>query len=296
MSERPDARDRRRLEGPALEGPALERALTDLGRALAFPTPLAGFAEQVTARIRVAGVLPTADPWWRRWLERPGGRPVRRALVLAIALVLIVAAVAGALGLGLPGIRLFLGPAPAASPAASTAPPGAPTASPSTATSPGPPGSALGMGRPVSPDSLSSAVPFAPRLPADARVGRPAAAYLVSDRLSVVWAPSSSLPPTLAPDVGLVLTEFRGRTDPGYFQKSIDSGTTVETVSVNGHQGFWIDGVPHFFFYVDENGVAQNETRRLVGKVLIWTSGDLTLRLETSLSRDEAITIASSIP
>ena len=152
------------------------------------------------------------------------------------------------------------------------------------------------MGRPVSQDSLSSAVPFAARVPTDARLGPPDAAYVLSDRLSLVWAPRSSLPPTLAPDVGLVLTEFRGRMDPGYFEKSINSGTTVETVSVNGQQGFWIDGVPHFFFYVDGNGAAQDETRRLVGKVLIWTSGDLTLRLETSLGRDEAIAIASSIP
>lgn len=295
MSDRFDARGPERLDGPGFDGPALESALVDLGGALAFSTPSAGFAERVTARIRVSGVVPTTRPGWRRLLERPVGRPVRRALLLAIALLIIVVAVAGALGLGLPGIRLILGPAPTASPTASAAPSEAPTTAPSASPS-GPSGSALEMGRPVSLDSLSSSVPFAPRLPADARVGRPDAAYVVSGRLSVVWAPSSSLPPTLAPDVGLVLTEFRGRTDPGYFQKSIDSGTTVETVSVNGHQGFWIDGVPHFFFYVDENGVGQDETRRLVGKVLIWTSADLTLRLETSLSRDEAIAIASSIP
>ena len=288
MSDRFDARGRGWLEGPALE-----IALIDLGDALAFPTPSAGFAERVTARIVAAGVVPAASQWWRRLPARPAGRPVRRALLLAIALVIIVAAVAGALGLGLPGIRLFLGPAPTASPLGtpSASPSGPPTASPS-----GPPGSALGMGRAVSPDSLSSSVPFAPRLPADARLGLPDAAYVLSERLSLVWAPKPSLPATLAPDVGLVLTEFQGRTDPGYFQKSIDSGTRVETVSVNGRQGFWIDGVPHFFFYVDGNGVTQDETRRLVGKVLIWTHGDLTLRLETSLSRDEAISIASSIP
>jgi hypothetical protein len=292
MTDRFDPGGRERLGKPALDGLALESALVDLGAALAFPTPAAGFAERVTARIGASHVVPHASQGWRRWLAPPATRPVRRAILLAIALVIIVAAVAGALGLGLPGIRLFLGPAPTTTPAASLAPSGSPTpASPS-----GPPGSSLGMGRPVSPAGLSSAVPFAPRLPADARVGPPDAAYLDSGRLSLVWAPRSSLPATLEPGVGLVLTEFRGRTDPGYFQKSIDSGTTVETVSVSGQQGFWIDGVPHFFFYVDENGVTQDESRRFVGKVLIWTSGDLTLRLETSLSRDEAIAIASSIP
>jgi hypothetical protein len=285
MSERLDARG----------GDPLESALVDLGGALAFPTPSAGFAGRVTARIGASAVVPAAMPWWRRLLERPAGRPVRRALLLAIALVIILAAVAGALGLGLPGIRLMLGPAPTPSPTASVGASGAPSASPIPSPS-GPPGSALEMGQPVSPDSLSSSVPFPPQLPADARIGPPDAAYVLSDRLSLVWAPRPALPATLAPDVGLILTEFRGRMDPGYFEKSINSGTTVETVSVNGRQGFWIDGVPHFFFYVDANGDAHDESRRLVGKVLIWTSGDLTLRLETSLGRDEAIAIASSIP
>ena len=289
-----DRREGRGLQGRALESPALESALVDLGGALAFPTPTAGFAERVTARLGASGVVPTARPWWHRLFERPSSRPVRRALLLAIALVIVLAAVAGALGLGLPGIRLILGPAPTATPSVSAAASGPPTASPPA--SPSGPGSALEMGRPVNLSSLSSAVPFAPRLPADPRIGPPDAAYVLSGRLSLVWAPKPSLPATLAPDVGLVLTEFQGRTDPGYFQKSIDSGTTVETVSVNGHQGFWIDGVPHFFFYVDGNGVGQDESRRFVGKVLIWTSGDLTLRLETALSRDEAIAIALSIP
>ena len=295
MSERFEARGRNGREGRGLQGAALESALVDLGGALAFPTPSDGFAERVTARIGAASVVPAAKHWWQGLLERPAGRPVRRAVLLAIALVIILAAVAGALGLGVPGIRLILGPAPTVTPAASGAPSGPPTASPS-ATPSAPPGSALEMGQAVSLDSLSSSVPFSPRLPTDARIGAPDAAYVLSGRLSFVWSPKPALPPTLAPDVGLVLTEFQGRTEPGYFQKSIDSGTTVETVSVNGHQGFWVDGVPHFFFYVDANGVGHDETRRFVGKVLIWTSGDLTLRLETSLSRDEAIAIASSIP
>lgn len=286
MSERFDARGQNPLDDAALES-----ALVDLGGALAFPAPTAGFTQRVTVRIGAASVVPTASPLWRRWLEWPAGRPVRRALLLGIALVIILAAVAGALGLGVPGIRLILGPAPTVTPAASGGPTALPSASPS-----GPPGSALEMGQAVSLDSLSSSVPFPPRLPTDPRIGPPDAAYVLSDRLSLVWTPKPSLPPTLAPDVGLVLTEFQGRTDPGYFQKSIDSGTTVEPVSVNGHQGFWVDGVPHFFFYVDANGVGHDETRRFVGKVLIWASGDLTLRLETSLSRDEAIAIASSIP
>ena len=271
----------------------LEMALVDLRDSLAVPTPSPVFVARVTARIRAAGASPARAPWWRR-MTPPPGRSFRRALLVAVALVIIVAAVAGALGLGLPGIRIFQGPAPSLTPGPSLSP-GAPSLSPAASPS-GPPGSGLGLGSPTALADVPTSVSFGPKLPAAAGVGAPDAAYVDSDRLTFAWAPKPSLPATLAANVGLLLTEFKGKVNEGYYGKTVDSGTAVEPVSVNGNQGFWIDGVPHFFFYVDKSGAVREETRRFVGKVLIWTDGDLTLRLETSLSRDEAIAIASSIP
>jgi hypothetical protein len=69
----------------------------------------------------------------------------------------------------------------------------------------------------------------------------------------------------------------------------------VERLTVNGVPGYWIAGDPHFSFYETPEGEFVEETRRWVGDALIWADGDVTYRLETSLGRDAAVRIASSI-
>ena len=78
------------------------------------------------------------------WLR---GRPIRRSLAVAVAVLLVVAAVAGAVGLGVPGIRiLFGGPTPSPSGPASPSPSKTPPASLGTL------GQSLGLGAKVSLD------------------------------------------------------------------------------------------------------------------------------------------------
>ena len=69
----------------------------------------------------------------------------------------------------------------------------------------------------------------------------------------------------------------------------------VEEVTVGGEPGYWFSGEPHFFTYLDANGNARDEQTRLAGNTLIWQRGDLTLRLEGKLPRDEPIRIAESM-
>jgi hypothetical protein len=111
----------------------------------------------------------------------------------------------------------------------------------------------------------------------------------------MVWPPSPSNPEIERTGVGLLVTEFQGQVDSGYYEKTLGSGSTLESVTVDGNRGYWISGEPHALFYVDKNGTFVDEARRIVGRVLIWADGDLTYRLETSLSRDEAIALAESI-
>src|SRR4051812_42365014 len=87
---------------------ALDGALRDLAGAIDYPKPGVSFAAVVARRI-AAGAAPRSAAWWRT-------RPVRRAVLVAIALALIVAAVAGAIGLGLPGLRILLAPPPSIAP------------------------------------------------------------------------------------------------------------------------------------------------------------------------------------
>lgn len=276
----------------------LEAALADLAGAAAFPTASHDFAGRVTARIAAAGAAPA--PWWRRAFlgAAPAGvpvrRPVRRALLVAVALVLLVVAVAGALGLGLPGIRLILGPAAVPTPTATVRPSG-PGASPATSLAPG---ATIGLGQPVAVADVATKAAFPIRFPTDPLVGAPDAAYIDSTKagqVSLVWRSRPDLPATLDPGVGLLLGQFNGRLDEGFITKSIDSGTRLERVRVGGNPAFWITGNPHFFFYEGPDGQIVDDSRRWVGDTLLWTDGATTYRLETALGRDAAIRIAESL-
>ena len=233
---------------------------------------------------------------------RPGGRrsrlwarlaapPARRALLIAVALLIVLAAIAGAGGIGLPGLRVLFGGAPAGPPA-SLEPGGSP--------SPGGPGAGMELGDPVSPTdpaALDAQAGFQIRWPADPRAGPPDAAYVDDSRhgqVSLVWSARAGLPATLEPGVGLLMTEFVGSVDDSYYTKLAGSGTTVDAVLVGGRRGFWLAGDPHFFFYTGPGGVVQDD-RRWVGDVLIWSDGDVTYRLESGLGREATIQIAESV-
>lgn len=265
----------------------LEAELRGLGRAIAFPAAGPGeagrpeLAVRVRARIAAAPARPGRPGW--SW------RPARRSLALAVVALLVLATVAAALGLGLPGLRLIFGP-----------PPGSPlpTLEPSATAVPGGPGSSLGLGTRIDPAGLDSRAGFPVRLPADPAVGPPDAAYVDparNDQVTVAWAPRPGLPPTIDPGVGLLLTQFRGRTDEGFFSKAVDSGTTVERLRVAGGPGYWVSGRPHVYFYQAADGRFIDDARRWVGDALIWSNGEITYRLETALGRDAAVLIAESL-
>jgi hypothetical protein len=272
-----------------LLGAGLEADLRELGRSLAYPAPAPDFASRVTQRI---ASRPLTRPWWRGQ-SRVFGRPVQRALLLAAVLLLVLAAVAGAVGLGLPGLRIIFG-----LPAGSSPSPLASPTSTEPSVSPGAPGSALGLGQTVALEQLDQVAGFHVLRPSDPAIGPPEAAYVDAARanqVSLVWSAGPGLPPTLEPGIGLLLTQFDGRLDDGFFSKAIGTGTTVEPVRVNGREAYWVSGEPHFFFYTGRGGEFVEDPRRWVGDALLWSDGSYTYRLETSLGRDEAIAIASSI-
>ena len=215
-------------------------------------------------------------------------RPARRALVLALIALLALAAIAAAIGFGLPGLRLIFGEAPVSPP---------PSVEPSRSPAPGVPGSAMGLGERVELADLDARAGFHVRWPDDPSVGPPDAAY-VDDRkggqVSLVWASTPDLPATLEPGVGLLLSQFRGQTDEGFFTKAVHGGTTFEPVSVGGGEGFWLSGDPHLFFWQGPDGFV-DDPRRWVGDTLLWSDGTITFRLETSLGRDAAIRLAETL-
>jgi len=273
----------------------LEQALTDLAASLEF----AGedtMADRVTARLTQPVVVPF------------GRRPaVRRALAVAAAAVVVVGlvlvgsprarrAVADLLGIG--GIEIRTQSSTAASTAPTTA---ATSVGPASVPTTIPADAALGpldLGSPIAVDEGAARIGVPAPVPT--ALGPPAAAYFGSPpstgRLSVVWRPSASLPPTRIPEVGALLTVFRASVDEGFFLKVLDPETTYERVTVGGQPAAWLAGEPHTFLYQTADGQVQEETLRLAGNTLIWTAGPFTYRLESALDRDAAIALAETVP
>jgi hypothetical protein len=275
---------------------ALEAALRAFGENVAWPGAAVNGGPDVAAlvRARIESTPRTVVPARSRW----SWWPARRALVAAILVLLVLAAIAGAAGLGLPGLRLILGPAPVSAPP--TPAPSASTAASGSigSSAAGAPGSTMGLGQLVPLDELDGRAGFDVAWPSDPALGPPDAAYIdptLGGQVALVWRSRAGLPDTLEPGVGLVVTAFRATIDSGFFSKALGSGTTVESVPVGDDRGFWLTGDPHFLFYEGPDGFI-HDPRRWVGDALLWTRGAITYRLETSLDQAAAIRLAESMP
>jgi len=92
----------------------------------------------------------------------------------------------------------------------------------------------------------------------------------------------------------LVLSQARGAIFDGFIKKTGGRGTTILEVEIDGEPGLYVDGPEHFVMFLDENGLISDERTYLAGTVLLWNRGDLLLRLEGDLTRDEALELARS--
>ena len=68
--------------------------------------------------------------------------------------------------------------------------------------------------------------------------------------------------------------------------------TRVEDARVNGDEAVWIEGGTHTLKYFDRRFGVQEQNVLIHGSVLIWVRGELTLRLEGRLTKQEALFFA----
>jgi len=258
----------------------LGQILTDLGRAVQFPaTP--DLAGRVSEQLR-------QTPRRTRWF--PGlplgalGRPVAAVLLAAAVIVgglfAVSPAARAAVGgwLGIPGIRITVGGASA---------------------TPGPLGHGLTLGEPVTLSAAGSRVTFPVLVPTLAGFHAPDEIYVDSrppgGRVTLLYRSRPGLPRTPETGAGLLLTEFRGLIDRPFIGKMVSEGNQIQSVNVGRDQGYWIRGKHFVILYLDGQSQVFVDPVRLAGSVLAWRHGEVTLRIESGLSKEAAVRIATSV-
>jgi hypothetical protein len=266
-----------RLE--SLSDRELEATLVAVGRDLAFPE----IPDLAAAVVRRLEEEPVRAPVLERAAQVLGFRRPGRRLALALAAVLILGGAAVAGGLLVRGVRILIAPE-------TTTPPPSPTVS-------GPIGGTLFLGDEVTLAQARQQVDFEVVVPTAAGLPEPVA-YVDDDpsggRVSLVYPAGPALPRTSETGVGMLVMEFRARIDVPFLEKVVHEAERVEEVEVGGTPAYWIEG-EHTVFYLDELGQPVEERSRLAGNTLLWQRGQVTFRLESALSKEEAIRIAESM-
>lgn len=94
---------------------------------------------------------------------------------------------------------------------------------------------------------------------------------------------------------GLLVTQFRGRTEREFLGKLVAEGTRVERLRVAGGRAIWLEGRPHVVFLRDSTGATIEHSLRRAGNVLLFERDGLLVRIEGARSRAAAIEFARSL-
>jgi len=236
----------------------LERDLRSLAGAIDWPEVdvAAPAATELRAGRTANRPLPRLSLW-----------PRRRVIALVAAALLLIGGTAFAARLALGSITIHTVPKL------------------SSPTSSAPPRSILG--HVASPEDVASLV----RIPADTALGAPDGVFLarspVGRMASVTWNASAGTPHLDDTGWRAILIALEG-TDTVAATKQLIPRTTMVPVHVAGSPGYWIMG-PHQLVLPDGG------TLRPGGGVLIWTRNGVTYRLESTLSKSDALAVARAM-
>lgn len=219
----------------------------------------------------------------RRRLYRPrSSRPVLRALAAIFVIALVVT-------LAVPGVRaavlefirigavqIFIGaPTPTATPQSTRTPFGPPHYA-----------SVLEMPGEMTFDEALTKVSYPIPLPAyPPDLGMPDRVFVQDSRtplLTLVW---------LMPDDPTQVRMSLEVLNEGMFASKYDTKDNGQAVQVDGHVGYWLEDA-HLLVYFFKDEEWQRDVN---AHVLIWEVDNLTYRLETNETLNEALLIAASI-
>jgi hypothetical protein len=249
----------------------METALRDLGRSIdtgPVPDVLPGVLPRLAA--------PPALVRRRIWV----GSGV--AAAVACLLIGLVPGVAGAVAdffTGLPGVVFSRDGGSSHAP-----PPAGPTGDPSA----GSLGESLGLNGQVTLDEARRAVDFPVVLPAG--VGAPAEVYVHGTwGVTMVWPARPDLPSLGPSGVGLIVDVVDPRQGP-LLRKVL--GEAPERFLMDGKQAVWVAG-PHPLVILEDGNTL--DVTRLATRTLLLSEERYTARIESLLSREEAVELARSL-
>ena len=163
-----------------------------------------------------------------------------------------------------------------------------------------PPGHSLGLGTPTTLAKAQSQLTWTIALPPS--LGQPDAVYLSlpplgpsGGEVTLVYSARPGIQVARETGVSVLVTEARGKVNEQFFEKMLGPGTTLETVSVNGHSGWWISGQPNAFVFTDADGNPYTETLRLATNTLIFDDSGTIVRIEGDMTKAQALQIAASL-
>lgn len=240
----------------------LEGDLVDLGAALDVPAD-----EHLATRVRAAIAQPPS--------------PMRRRLVVAlVALVLggggIAAAPVVADWLGVGGVEV------------KRAPPR------TTLTTPDTP---LDLGQRTTLPQARRDAGFDLVVPEE--LGAPDEVWVdTSTAVTIVWMaylPRSGLPEAKSTGYGALFAQADESeiADEFWATKLARPDTVIESVRIGTGRALWVQGTHHLALR-DHNGNVMIDELRLADNVVLWENGDVTLRFESALGRDDSLRIARS--
>jgi hypothetical protein len=112
--------------------------------------------------------------------------------------------------------------------------------------------------------------------------------------VSLAYAPAPGRR-SIAPGVGVLVTELRGRMSPAIV-KVVGPGTTLERLTVDGDPAIFLSGDPHGVVFAPRPGETVFEDERRAADVLLVDRADgVLVRVEGRLDRAAAVAIAESL-
>jgi hypothetical protein len=261
--------------------PELEQRLGELAPAVDWPrTP------QLAIRVSAGLRSRTAPPRWVM-ASRGGRRWALAAAALVVAASALLAyspsreAIAGWLNLHAIVERVQIPPTPSPLPS-------------------GPLGERLGLGTPTALTAAQAHIVWPIAVPG--ALGRPDEVYLLQPpdgppegEVTLVYGARPGVPVASQTGVAVLVTEARGTVDTVFFGKMLGPSAKLEEVTVAGHTGYWIEGQPNLFFFLDSDGNVRNETMRLAANTLILDDNGTVVRIEGNLTKAQALEIAGSL-